>query len=116
LKKTFLEKQIYFWKTYGILSPLVFAVGLIIAYWLNWFDVELWMLIAGIVAGCTAVVWWWWTMFTIGKLNNTLTKNVEQFLELLNIVKDLNHEFKEQSSNNRKRGKPEADKNKSIKE
>lgn len=116
MKKTKIDKQLNFWKKYGLLSPLVFAVGFIVCYWLDWWNIDSWMKIAGVVLACTGVCWWWWTMFTIGKLNHTLTRNVEQFLELLNIVKDLNHAVKEASPNNRKRGKPSKPKSKQIKE
>jgi hypothetical protein len=113
--KTVIDKQLKFWKTYGIYSPLVFVVGLIVCWLLDWFNIETWFVIGGTVLACTAVVWWWWTMFTIGKLNSTLTRNVEQFLELLNIVKELNHEVKETSSN-RQRGIKKTRQTKSTKE
>jgi len=115
LKKSLISKQIAFWKAYGIYSPLVFVVGLIVCWWLEWFHIDTWFVIGGTILACTAVIWWWWTMFTINKLNNTLTKNVEQFLELLGIVKELNHDVRE-SSSNRQRGKPKANKNKPPKE
>lgn len=114
--KTVIDKQLKFWKTYGIYSPLVFVVGLIVCYFLDIFSFSLWMIIGGTILACTAVVWWWWTMFTIGKINSALTKNVEQFLELLGIVKDLNHEIKSSTPNNRKRGKPSVNQTKSTKE
>lgn len=110
-----IAKQISWWKKYGILAPLGFAVGFLISYWLEWFHYDQWMIVAGFVFSFTAVVWWWWALFTILKLNNTLHKNVEQFLELLDIVKELNHAVKDSTPSNRQRRKPKADQNKSTK-
>ena len=115
MKKTLLDKQLKFWKVYGILSPLVFVVGFIVAYWLQWINLNNWMVVSGVILSATAVCWWWWTMFTISKLNSTLTKNVDHFLELLSIVKELNHDIKETSSSRRKRAKPSDDQSKSTK-
>ena len=97
------------------MSPLVFVVGAIVCWWLDWWNLESWMKVSGVVLACTAVVWWWWTMFTISKLNSALTKNVDHFLELLNIVKELNHDIKDANISNRKRSKPKPGQSKSTK-
>lgn len=109
------EKQVKTWIKYGTYAPLVFAVGFIVSYFLELFHFDRWMIVAGTVFSVTAVVWWWWTLFTILKLNNTLTRNVEQFLELVNIVKDLNAAVKDGSPNNRKRREQEENKSKPAK-
>ena len=115
MRKNKIDKQVSAWIKYGTYAPLVFAVGAVTAYWLEVFHFERWMIVAGIIFVCTAAVWWWWALFTILNLNNTLTRNVEQFLELVNIVKDLNSVIKDESPNNRKRGKQEENKSKPAK-
>lgn len=113
--KKSVSQYVKFWTAYGFMSPLVFAVGFITCWWLDWLNLENWMRVSGVVLACTAVVWWWWTMMTINKLNSTLTKNVDHFLELLNIVKELNHDVKETNTNYRKRSKPKSSQSKTTK-
>jgi len=105
-----IERQVRFWKKYGFAAPLLFvAVGVVVEL-LNIFHFHIYIIIGGGIAAATAVVWWWWTIFTISKLNRILTKNTENFSELVGIVKEMNKDIHETRTSNRKRGKQETPK------
>lgn len=105
-----IERQVRFWKKYGFAAPLLFvAIGVVVEI-LHIFHFHIYVIIGGGIAAATAVVWWWWTIFTISKLNRILTKNTENFSELVGIVKEMNKDIHETRTSNRKRGKQETPK------
>lgn len=107
--KMSIQKQVEFWKKYGIYSPLIFTAVGVVVYILGIFDFNLYMKIGLGVAVATSVIWWWWTLITIIKLDKTLKQNVENFGELVGIVKDLNRTIHD-STSDRQRTKPPTDK------
>lgn len=88
-----IQKQARLWNFYAIASPVTLIIFVIILHILDslHYDILFWTSI--FVFGISSVIWWAWAVVTIYKLSETLKKADENFVLILQEIREFKRAF-----------------------